>query len=355
MCLATYGVALGVGALGFGGPVAAQASNEDDEAAVIRGISYVGITVSDLDAATDYYSQSAALEEVSRDRLSGLDFLEDVAGDADVVLDTRLLESTNAQLRFMQVLDGDGTTKTAPGWDAVPVNGPGMAHVCYRSDSANETYQKFLERGATPLGNRDMVELSTRFPVLYAYNLDADGIMYEVEHVDRERMPANKPEPGFHHLRHISLASPDIDQSVEFYSKLLDVPSPRRAGGEEGLSGEPFDQVSGFPGTRLQMAWFQVGNLELEVVEYLSHPPEPAKVRPLEALGYNMIVFDVVSLDGAREKLTGAGGSVVSEKQAMDGGEIFFGRDPDGNLLGFLVPAEDSVFATSRFDLSGRR
>ena len=348
-------IALLVSIVGIEGAVGAQEVAEETEEKVIRGISYVGITVSDLDAATDYYSQSADLEEVARDRLTGLDFIEDVTGDANVVLDTRLLESTNAQLRFMQVLDADGKTKTAPDWIAVPVNGPGMAHICYRSDSKNETYQKFVKRGATLLGSPEMVELSTRFPVHYAYNLDADGIMYEVEHIDIDRMPAAKPPTGFYNLRHISLASPDIDQAVAFYSKLLGVPSPRRLGGEEGLSGEPFDQVSGLAGTRLQMAWFQVGNLELEVVEYLSHPPGPAKTRPLEAPGYNMIVFDVSSLDGARKLLTGAGGDVVSEKQAMDGGEIFFGRDPDENLLGFFVPAADSLFATSRFDLSNRR
>ena len=326
-------------------PTAAEEAAQETAEKVMKGVAYVGVTVSDIEASAEFYSESADLKEVAQGRLEKSVVLDAVAGRKDVAAESRLLESSNAQVRLMQ-FDSGLATETG----AVSVNGPGFAHVCYRSDQTLETYQKFLARGAKPLGNPEMVTLSSRFPVVYAYSLDHDGIMFEVEHVNLEGVEGGESRAGFKNIRHISLASPDMKRAVAFYSVLLATPNPRVVGGEEGLSGEPFDQVSGLPGTRMLMAWFQVGNLEVEVVQYLSHPTEaPNKPRPLTAPGYNMVVFDVTSLAAARELLLEAGGTVVTEPMKMDGGEIFFGRDPDLNLLGFQVVGDDSIVSSKRF------
>ena len=318
---------------------AAQAPGDD----VFRGVSYVGITVSDLEVSSKLYAESADLEVVATETLSG-SVLDALSGKTGVSVPSTLLRSTNAQVRLMQV---PGLTEVGP----VPPNGPGMAHVCYQSDATRETFERFVKRGVKTLGHPELVELTPRNPVVYAYSLDPDGVMFEVEHIDVEK--ATHLPKGFYRIRHISLATPDIERSLAFYSALLKA-EPRRLGGTEGLSGEPFDQVSGLPGTRLLMAWFQVRNLELEIVQYLSHPTEvPEEPRPLAAPGYNMIVFDVVSLDAAKKRLAAAGGEVVLEPQAMDGGEVFFGRDPDGNLLGFLVAPEDSPVSSMQFKTQG--
>ena len=66
-----------------------------------------------------------------------------------------------------------------------------------------------------------------------------------------------------------------------------------------------------------------------------------------------MIVFDVSDLAVARASLLAAGGEVVSEVAQMDAGEIFFGRDPDGNLLGFQVTSPDAVVSSQNFDGNG--
>jgi len=65
------------------------------------------------------------------------------------------------------------------------------------------------------------------------------------------------------------------------------------------------------------------------------------KARPLEALGHNMIVFDVSDPAVALRRLQDAGGIQVAAPSPMDGGQIAFGRDPDGNLIGFFRPGSD--------------
>ena len=120
------------------------------------------------------------------------------------------------------------------------------------------------------------------------------------------------------------------------------------------LSGEMVDDVSGIPGAKIEMAWFQLRNLELEIIQY--HEPETpplSEPRPFDALGYNMIVFDVTDLTAAREKLIAAGGEVVLETQSLQGGQIFFGRDPDGNLIGFQTLPADSPYSSKQFKDNG--
>ncbi len=324
------------------GPLGAQPKPDD----VIRGVSYVGVSVSDIEASSNAYSAAAGLELVESKRIKG-PMLDAIAGRVGAVADARLMKSTNAQLRLMAFPDAP---QAAPSTRAVPVNGTGVAHVCYQADGTNQVYQQFLAAGATPIGEKEMVSLNPRNPVLYAYAHDRDGIMFEVEHIDLSAMGDSGPPKGFHRIRHVSIATPNIDRAVEFYSILLDNPSPRRAGGADGLSGEQFDKVSGLPGTRIKMAWFQARNLEVELIQYLSHPPAvPTQPRPLEAPGYNMVVFDTGNLEAIRKRLLAAGGTVLAGPFTTDEGEILFGRDLDHNLLGFLVTPDTSLVSSQGF------
>ena len=314
-------------------------------AAGIRGVNFVGMTVSDLDKSTGFYQYAAALETVEELASTELEPIAALADDA--AFRTRMLRSANAQLRLMQF-------EESAGLPAVPVNGPGIAHVCYQVNKNTRSYEKFLEKGAKALGSVEMVQLSEQNPVDYAYALDPDGIMFEVEHVDVSKLDLDEPPANDYRVRHVSLASPDLGALVDFYGILLGETEVRRIGRWLQLSGDKVDNVSGLPGSQLEMAWYQTRNLELEFVQYHSHPTErPANPRPLNAPGYNMIVFDVGDLALARASLVAAGGEVVSEASPMDGGEIFFGRDPDGNLLGFQRTSPDAVVSSQNFDGNG--
>lgn len=319
------------------------ASKERVEA-VIQGVNYVGVSVSDLERSVNIYDSSAQLQLISSGVIENSTALNELAGRT-VRANTVLARSSNTQLRFMQFHDSSSQAKSA---SPIPVQGPGIAHVCFQVAKTTNTYQRFLEAGATSIGDSEMVQLNAANPVDYAYIHDTDKLILEIEHIDFDKVSA--PRKNDYRIRHVSLATPNMQRMVDFYSVLMEEPQPRRVGIGGTLQGENFDRVSGYAGTKLEMAWFQVRNLELELIQYHSHPsPLPTEPRPVDALGFNMVVFDVLSLEAARNKLLAAGGTIVSESQKLDDAEILFGRDPDGNLLGFQVLNPSSLLSAKNF------
>ncbi len=318
---------------------------------VIRGVNYVGLTVRDLDAAADFYTSATDLTLVDERTLENSPALDAIAGRSGVTIDARLYRSANAQVRFMQFA---APSEKATATSRVDVQGPGFSHVCYQVVKTTRAYERFLEAGGTTVGAPEMVQLNPRNPVEYAYARDIDGTLFEVEHVDIEKLDLDTPPKNDYRIRHVAIATPDIDRITSFYSVLFEDPNPRRIGRLGGISGENLDKVSGLPNSKIKMSWFQIRNVEFEIGHYVSHPTEtPSSPRPIDAPGYNMIVFDVTDLNAAREKLTEAGGVIVSDAEAMDGGEMFFGRDPDGNLLGFQVAPANAAVSAQNFEDNG--
>ena len=257
-----------------------------------------------------------------------------------------MLRGSNAQLRLMRF---DGPVRR-PEMKEVPVQGPGLAHVCFQAARSTATHDRFLQNGARHVGAHEMVKLAAGRPVEYAYARDHDGIMFEVEHLDLEALNLKQPARYDRRIRHVSISTPDIDRSVEFYSLLLGESKPRRA---DRMSSPRIDEVSGLEDVEMSMAWFQVGNLELEIVQYWSHPTElPDTPRPIDAPGYNMIVLDVTDIDDARKRVLSSGGTIVSELDDMDGCPVLFARDRDGNLLGLQVVDPHSFLLSAQFEES---
>ncbi len=325
----------------------ASCSTEPDPAnTVVLGIAYVGATVASLDDSSGFYASGAAMTAVDTPSLPRASLPVGAPGDGQL-LPVRLLRSSNAQLLLMEFSPLADRKPT-------PVNGPGIAHVCYQVNQTTGAYQRFLAAGAQALGGTDMVQLNASSPVRYAYAEDIDGMVFEVEHVDVQALDLETPPANDYRIRHVSLATPDIDAAVDFYSLLLNEPSPRRLGRLLKLSGEKLDQVSGLPGTSIEMAWFQVRNLELEIIQYHSHPTQrPSAPRPLNAPGYNMIVFDVTDIDVASRRLLEAGGALVGDVRSTHSGQIQYARDPDGNLLGLQRISEDAPLSSMNFSSNG--
>lgn len=318
---------------------------------IIIGVNYIGASVSDLGKTAELYSGAVSLQPVDQSEISDNPLFDALAGRSGVTAQTQMMRSVNAQVRFMTFANPSAEALATEHMD---VQGPGIAHVCYQVDEKTQSYQKFLAGGAEHIGDKNMVHLNPQNPVYYAYARDFDGLISEIEHVDVEKLELISPPKHQHRIRHVSLATPDIDRLVDFYTAFLNQPGPRRVGRWMAVSSEKVDKVSGLPGSELEMAWFQIRNLELEMFQYHSHPTEDLKEpRPVDALGYNMIVFDVSDMDAARKRLTDAGGTIVSGPAPIDGGQIMFGRDPDGNLLGLQLVAKDSVFSSQNFKDNG--
>ena len=347
--------------LGDGGP------REVEPDPIIQGVNFVGIYVEDLDEAEAYYASSVGTESITSPQLDASGMLEIFAASGpraedeverqtrstiqSAAIETRLVRSANAQLLLMT---SEHRSLKGPQTPAVPVNGTGIAHICFQVAQETEAYAKMVAAGAKTLGAGELVHLNPRNPLYYGYLTDTNGIVTEIEEVD---VPAlNLPNPPKHRyrIRQVSLATPNIDALIDFYSILLGGQEARHVGSLWTVSGENVDRVSGLEGSELEMAWFQIRNLELEIFEYHSHRPAPLiEPRPLDAPGYNMIVLDVSDLDAARERLIRAGGELVSGPEDFAGGRAIFGRDPDGNLLVLHKVAATSPFSAKNFADNG--
>ncbi|WP_108788177.1 VOC family protein [Erythrobacter sp. Alg231-14] len=315
---------------------------------LITGVHYVGISVPDVEAAAQYYEAAFDVERLGEDELTLESVPAELAPQNAEGMRSLLLRSANAQLRLMSFA---GEEYVRPiDVSAVSVEGPGIMHVCFQAIEEINAYARALAAGAAPIGDPEPVALSSRNPVKYGYITDQDGIVTEVEEVDVSQLDLPEPPKNAIRLRHVAFATPDLERMVAFWSAFLGGQEPRQIGNWFAISGENVDAVSGIPDSEIEMAWFQLRNLEIEIAKYhnleTSLPDNP---RPFDAPGYNVIVFDVTDLAAARERLLKAGGTVVAESPAIDGAPIIFGRDPDGNLIGLQSLPQSSIFSAKNF------
>lgn len=338
-----------VASLGLGGCGFAGGAPEQELDTVITGVNYVGVSLPDGEASAQFYQSAFETTQLGEGELDLAALPKRLAPTGVESAQSRLVRSANAQLRVMSFAG-----EPPADWSAVTVTGPGIAHVCFQAVDDTNAYAKALAAGATPIGAEELVELSSRNPVKYGYITDPNGIITEVEEVDVSRLDLPEPPKNRYRMRHVAIATPDVEALAEFYSALLGGQEARRLGDWFGLSGENFDKVAGLENVEIEMAWFQLRNLELEIAQIYSHPTERnATPRPLHAPGYNMIMFDVSDLEAAKQRLLDAGGTLVGESEAFDGVRTIFGRDPDGNLLGLQMLPGSSIYSAQNFADNG--
>ncbi|WP_172970187.1 VOC family protein [Erythrobacter sp. THAF29] len=315
---------------------------------LIVGVHYVGITVPDVEDSGRFYEAAFDVRRMGESELSLAGMPADLRPEGAEQARSLLLRSPNAQVRLMSF---EGQDYSAPrDISAVPVQGPGIIHVCFQAIEEMGAYARAIAAGASTIGDPEPVALSSRNPVKYGYITDANGIVTEVEEVDVSQLDLPEPPKNPIRMRHVAFATPDLDRMVSFWSAFLGDQEPRRIGSWFSISGENVDAVSGIPGSEIEMAWFQLRNLEIEIAQYHSHPTKlPETPRPLDAPGYNMVVFDVTDLNAAQDRLLEAGGTLIEGTGSLDGATIIFGRDPDGNLIGLQSLPKSSIYSAKNF------
>ena len=154
--------------------------------------------------------------------------------------------------------------------------------------------------------------------------------MFEIEQLDQPRFE------GSIWIAHIALVTPDLDQSVAFYRNLLGVET---YGLVNKVMGERFDEVTGIENVRIRVAWFNTGNMVLEIWEYVNpKTPHPGEPLPFSKIGYNKIALEVDDLEAELSRLKRMGVECLNEPEEINGiTEVYF-RDPDGNLISLLKP-----------------
>ena len=299
------------------------------DTSTVKGINHIGLSVSDLDGSLSFYQAATSLGLANRQKINSHSVVERASGFQNEPIEVAILRGPNGYLELMQF----DPSVTGPAQE-MPVQGPGITHVCYQAPTPEDIYSRFKSQGASAVSRgTEPVDLGG-YGVYYAYARDSDGIMFEVEHLDEPKFE------GAIWISHVALVTPDIDRLVGFYRHLLGVDPYRRS---DLVEGPRCDAVVDVDGARIRAAWFNAGNMILELWQYL-HPAtaEPGEPPPLEKIGYNKIAFEVDDLSHDYERLVASGVGFLSEPVEIAGiGEVY-ARDPDGNLISLLQLAPGS-------------
>ena len=308
-----------------------SSSQYESCASSVIGIHHVGMSVTDLKASVEFYSQALGVRlQNTPDTMQA----EDDSLGLSTSSNSAVLAFPNGYLKLSEY---DRSDFSPP--PVLPVKGPGITHVCYQSPTSEDIYQRLINGGATTVSRGEQPVHLLGQGVYYAYARDHDGIMYETEHLD------HAPFEGPIWLSHAALVSPDLDRLVEFYSLLLDAKPNRRT---DRASGPRFDEVAGYDNVMIRAAWFDIGNMILEMWQFVNPvTPEPQRPSAIEDVGYNKVAFEVSDLQKEYERLTALGVRFLSSPAtSVDGWEACL-RDPDGNLISLIQPKTQDDLSVS--------
>ena len=301
------------------------------QTSTVTGMHHVGLSVSDLQRAVGFYVSATGLA-ADAVRQSNSEPWSSLSEHGDAPVNTTALKGPNLSIELAELATG-------PSEPLIPVEGPGITHLCFQSPAGSELYRAFVAAGASEVSREAPVDLGG-YGVRYGYARDPDGTMFEVEQLD---------DPPFDDpvwIAHVALVSPDIDRLVEFYEQFFGVSPYRRA---NKLVGPRIDEVTGLDDVRIRAAWFNVGNAILELWEYV-HPatPPPEGPRPFDAAGVNRFVFEVDDLDAGITRLADLGVEMLAPPAGRADGREVYARDPDGNLFGIVEFPTGSAASVAR-------
>ncbi len=299
----------------------------------IRGVHNVGITVSDIDDTLAFYGAAVDYDVVERKRISAGAIPAEILGKRTGEIEIALVRTPTI---FLRLIDIDPETKEAP--NLRPATGPGYTHICFQSPSDAPKYDRFKELGLDILSRGDGPVDLGGYGVTYAYGFDADGIMIEMEQVDRPLIEGAgfMGEQRLKHdawITHVANVTAEKPVMVDFYRTILsygpkrEIPATRRS---------TFDEVVDIDNIEIAASWFDVGNIQLELWHY-SEPATPLSRAPrmLDEIGYNSLTFEVRDLAGTIARLENEGMVFATAPFDLGGWQIAYARDPEGNLVAF--------------------
>lgn len=286
------------------------------------GLRHAAITVSDIDATVAFYSKAVPYTVVKRYRVKGSTFPRALLARRHADVEIALVAMPTG---FIQLMDFEPGVAAAP--NPRPVIGPGYTHICFQSSSSDPAIKRFIAAGLSIIsrfGKPDGVDLGG-YGVRYAYGRDPDGIMIENESLDN---PKRNEAAWFTHIANVVN---DRDAMLVFYERLLG----RKAHRTTQLESRPrFDDVANIDNLAIKGAWFNVGNMEIEVWEYTRpRTPAPAGDRKLDEIGYNSFALEVADLKVEQARLKSLGIRLAGPTMKMGGWKIQYAIDPEGNLF----------------------
>lgn len=293
---------------------------------MIKGFHHVGLSVLDLDAAIAFYSQEQAFELLYRFEV------------ADSPANRALLQVENAAARAAFMRGTLGNLElfefAASGLTACPdraVYAAGIRHICLQTEISDRLYDCLVAAGASTHARPAGLGTGNS----YVYIRDPEDNLIELEGTPWAPAEANRPW-----FAHTALVTPDIDRLTGFYAMLTGIDVHRRG----SFGPDPkFDLVAGIPDVRFDGAWLRLANAELEFWCYDQPKTVPVERRSAFAPGWNHLCFESDDIAADHARLSDHGVELHGPPHAFGNAQVFFGRDPDGNIFEVLQPGADAT------------
>jgi catechol 2,3-dioxygenase-like lactoylglutathione lyase family enzyme len=282
-----------------------------DQSSKIVNINHVRLSVKDISKSTNFYKNVFNLIE----QVENNDFKKNEL-KKQKIRDQKCLIGTNGKLVLVEYVGAENQENCQ-----MPVNGPGITHVCYQAPQAKSIYEKGKTYGGK-IVSRGNKPVDRGFGIHYAYAKDPDGILLEMEHFDK---PPFATDVQF---GHVALVTPDIDKLVKFYTDLLGVPPINR---KDNIKNQPkLDDIADIDSLHLRGAWFKVGNMLLEMWQFDQPKTSiPTKKPDIKRIGYNLVSFETSDIKADYVRLKKLG---FKFSRKIKNNKVLL-NDIDGNLI----------------------
>src|SRR2546425_10935837 len=306
---------------------------------IVQGVDAIGITVTDMDRAVDFYSKVLTFQKVSDTEVAGENYehLEGVFGLRMRVVRMRLGDE------FIEL-----TEYLAPRGRPLPVdsrsNDRWFQHIAIIVSDMDKAYAQLRQAKAehASSGPQRLPEWNKNAAGISAfYFKDPDEHPIEILQFPPDKGAEKWHRPNgklFLGIDHTAIVVWDTDASLKFYRDALGM----RVSGESENYGTEQEHLNNVFGARLRITSLRAGaGPGIEFLEYLAPTdgrpaPGDAQANDLASWQTRLVVKDV-SVE--ETPLRAAGGRLVSPGRiGLEGGELGFraglqARDPDGHAL----------------------
>lgn len=319
-------------------------------ARAVESVAVVGMTVSDMDRAVEFYTKVLTFEKVSDDEVTGEDYeqLEGVFG---------------LRMRVVRLHLGDETLELteylAPKGRPVPVdsrsNDLWFQHVAIITSDMDRAYQL--------LRQNKVQHASTGPQTLPAWNKNAGGIRAfyfkdpDGHALEVLQFPEGKGAAKWHEktdklflgIDHTAIVVGDTEASLKFYRDVLGF----SVAGESENYGTEQEHLNNVFGARLRITSMRApgGVPGIEFLEYLA--PRDGRPRPADERANDLIYWQTGLVTRRVEELAGAlragrydfvsPGVVTLSDRALGFSKGFVVRDPDGHAILLLDAGGDAA------------